>query len=143
MRGQEMTERKVLNLRDYMKSRTPPVRNPTPSPSPSPTPDTLNPPPTLEAIPEFIEPTDISKMTDAQFTTLLELIRMRRMTATIVYQQTMEEKEKVVHAKLAAALEKKAEQIYKKMEMCFKHLEQLELKINELRALRLQAGLEF
>jgi hypothetical protein len=96
-----------------------------------------------ETIPNFITPQTILDMSDEVFEKLLASIRIKRLAATLIYQKSMEEKANLANAKLAAAMEKKCDQIIKELEGTFKKFEKLELRINELRALRLQAGLDF
>lgn len=94
-------------------------------------------------IPDFISPPDISSMSDAQLEQLLNLVRMRRMQSALVYEKTQLEKQAVAEGKARAQLEKKAEQVFNELDKVFKNLDKLELRVNELRALRIQAGLEF
>lgn len=102
------------------------------------------PPPVIAVtIPDFISPPDISKMSDEQLEQLLNLIRMRRMASAMIYEKTQREKEAVSEEKAKAQLEKKAVQVFTLLEKAFDTLDKLELRVNEMRALRIQAGLEF
>lgn len=121
------TERKVINLAERKLQRLGGL-----------------PAPSIEvAIPDFISPPDISSMTDAQLEQVLNLIRMRRLQSRMVYEKTAAEKEALDINKARVALEKKAEQVYNLLAKTFDVLDKLELKVNEMRALRIQAGLEF
>lgn len=97
----------------------------------------------LEALPEFITPGDIDRLNDAQLEQLLNIIRMRRLQSTLVYEKTVREKETLTQSRAREMLEKKSEQVWKELDAVFKKLEKLELRVNEMRALRLQAGLEW
>lgn len=94
-------------------------------------------------IPDFITPPDIGDMSDEQLEQLLQLVRLRRMQSTMIYEQTMAEKQKVADAKNYQRLDKQAVKVFTKLEKAFKALDDLELSVNELRAWRLQAGLTF
>ena len=94
-------------------------------------------------VPDFITPKSIATMTDAQLDDMLEVLRLRRMTATLQYEKTVAEKEALARDKAVAQLEKKNEQVFKALERTTKALEALETRVIEMRAFRLQAGLEF
>lgn len=122
-----MSERKVINLAERKLQRLGGV-----------------PAPTIEVpIPDFITPQDITTMSDEQLEQMLNLIRVRRLQSAMIYESTKKQKEEVTAAKARAALEKKAEQVFNELDKAFKTLEKLELRVNELRALRLQGGLSF
>ena len=122
-----MSERKVINLAERKMQRLGGA-----------------PAPTIEVpIPDFITPQDITTMSDEQLEQMLNLIRVRRLQSAMIYENTKKQKEEVTAAKARAALEKKAEQVFTELDKAFKVLEKLELRVNELRALRLQGGLSF
>lgn len=98
-------------------------------------------PTTEQATPDFITRMDIMKMSDEDLDKLLEAIRIRRMISHAKYSQTMAEKEAIAEERARVRLEKKADQILRKINVINKHDEDLEKYINELRGLRLQAGL--
>jgi len=100
-------------------------------------------PPPPEGLPEFIRQQDISTMTDDQLDQLINLIRLRRLNSTLIYERTMREKEQLTLSKAREALEKKCGQVFKELDRALSVLEKLELRINEMRALRIQAGLDF
>lgn len=101
-------------------------------------------PPKLEVeLPDFISPPDIAKMSDAQLEQLVDLIRLRRMEPLLIYEQTQVELAKREEDKVKQQIEKKAQQVFNELDRVFKNLEKLELRVNELRALRLQIGMEF
>ena len=103
-----------------------------------------SPPPKIDvSLPDFISPQTIGTLTDAQLDQVLSLVRVRRMAATQVYERTQREKRQVEEGKALHALDKKQEQVYNELERAFKALDKLELRVNEMRALRLQAGLTF
>lgn len=94
-------------------------------------------------IPDFIRPADISTMTDVQLEQVLNLVRMRRMQSALTYEKTREETAAVAAGRARAALVKKSEQVFTSLSKAFGILDKLEVQISELRALRVQAGLEF
>lgn len=94
------------------------------------------------AIPEFITMTDVEKMSDEELDALVAAIRTRRMISHQIYQQTKAEKASIERGKTQARIEKKCEQIIKKLNSIDKQMEDLERYIAELRGLRLQAGME-
>jgi len=95
------------------------------------------------SIPEFIEPSDISKMSDEQLEQVLQLVRLRRMQSTLIYEQTQVQKQQIQDEKNYMRLDKAGIKVFTKMEKAFKALDDLELAVNEMRAWRLQSGLEF
>jgi len=120
--------RKVINLAERRKQRLH---------------DAPEPPSDGVVIPDFITPQTINEMTDPQLDQLLNLVRLRRMHSTLIYERTKQEKEQIAQTKARDALVKKAEQVWNELDKVFKNLDKLELRVNEMRALRLQAGLEF
>jgi hypothetical protein len=127
-----MTERRVINLAERKKQQD--VKRSTEQQVPH-----------IEeaAIPEYITPQDITKMTDAQLEQMLNVVRLRRMQATLIYENTQKEKERIKDERLFKSVEKASEQVFKKLERVNKYLDDLELKVNELRGYRLAAGLSF
>ncbi len=91
--------------------------------------------------PDFITRVDINKMSDPELDDFIEAIRTRRMANFIIYQQTAAEMEALNQEKAKAKLEKKVEQVAKTCETLDKQFEKLEKQINELRGLRIQAGM--
>lgn len=98
-------------------------------------------PPVKEA-PDFITFKDIESMDDNALDALVSAIRTRRMNSYLIYKQTKADKEAVEQGKARERIEKKCEQIIKKLNVLDGHLEGLEKFVNELRGLRLQAGME-
>lgn len=94
-------------------------------------------------IPEFITMSDIDKMTDEELDNMLAAIRSRRLASYQVYKATRDQQNQINEEKARAKVEKKCEQIIKKLNTIDKNMEQLETFIAELRGLRLQAGMEF
>jgi hypothetical protein len=92
-------------------------------------------------VPEFITRSDIASMDDDQLDALVAAIRTRRMLSYEIYKRTKSERGLVDEAKFQTKLDKKCEQIIKKIDTLDKQLEVLEHHIAELRGLRLQAGL--
>lgn len=96
-----------------------------------------------DGIPEFIKPSDISTFTDEQLDQLINLIRLRRLNSTLQYERTMREKEQLTMSKARDMLDKKCGQVFKEIDRALTVLEKLELRVNEMRALRIQCGLEW
>lgn len=96
-----------------------------------------------DSLPDVIRPPDIMTMSDDQLDTLLNVMRLRRLTSTMLYEQTQEEKQELRESRAKEQLDAKCDQVFKELERTIKNLEKLELKINEMRALRIQAGLEW
>ncbi len=92
-------------------------------------------------VPDFITRVDISKMNDEQLDQLLVLIRQRRMTAFVIYQQTQNDREQAATEKALASIDKTCDMIIKQLNTIDKNMEKLETYINKLRGLRIQAGL--
>lgn len=122
-----MSERKVINLAERKKQRLGGL-----------------PEPKIEIdIPDFITPKSIATMSDDQLEQLLNLVRLRRMQSAMIYENTKREKEELAQDKARGQLDKKSEQVWNELEKVFKNLDKLELRVNEMRALRIQAGLDF
>lgn len=94
-------------------------------------------------LPDFVRPIDIIDMNDEQLEALLNLVRVRRLTSTMIYERTQEEKTELRETRAKEQLEVKCEQVWKELDRTFKNLEKLEQKINEMRALRIQAGMQW
>jgi hypothetical protein len=92
-------------------------------------------------VPDFITRVDINQMNDEQLEALLSGIRERRMVAFIVYEQTLADKEQAATEKALVAIDKEITQILKCLDTLDKAFEKLETRINKLRGLRIQAGL--
>ena len=100
-------------------------------------------PASVDGIPEFIKPADISAFTDEQLDQLINLIRLRRLNSTLQYERTMRDKEQITMGKAREQLDKKCSQVFKEIDRALTVLEKLELRVNEMRALRIQCGLEW
>lgn len=96
-----------------------------------------------DGIPEFIRPSDINKMSDDNLDQLINLIRLRRLNSTLLYERTMREKEQLTLSKAREQLERKCEQVFRELDRALNNLEKLELRVNEMRALRIQVGLDW
>lgn len=93
-------------------------------------------------VPDFITRVDISQMNDDELDLMLESIRLRRMTAVMIHQETVADREKIEQERARERVDKKCEMIERKLASTQKQLDVLEKYINELRGLRIQAGLE-
>lgn len=94
-------------------------------------------------LPDFVRPMDIMNMDDEQLDALLNVLRVRRLTSTMIYERTMEEKQELRESRAKEMLDAKCAQVFTEIERTLKVLDKLELKINEMRALRIQAGMQW
>jgi hypothetical protein len=94
-------------------------------------------------LPDYIRPPDLHDMTDEQLDLLLDLLRLRRLTSTMIYERTMQEKDELRVSRAKEMLDNKCTQVFNELERTLKNLDKLEMKINEMRALRIQAGLQW
>lgn len=92
-------------------------------------------------VPEFITAKDISQMNDEQLDELIVAIRARRGKAMQIYNRTKDDLPAVAASKAGVALEKKCDMVIKDLNATDKALERLEKHIQEIRGLRIQAGL--
>lgn len=92
-------------------------------------------------IPHFIQPKSIDQMTDDEMDEALEIRRQHRLSAFIIYQQTEEELKAVKEETAKKKLEKKLEQFYKQLESADRALDKLQKLVNDIRALKLVAGI--
>lgn len=90
--------------------------------------------------PNFIQPKTIANMSDKEIDDMLDAIRVRRKQKLVIYQQELEQKERMTRAKLETQFTKAVEQAEKRYEALDKALENFERSINKLRALRLEIG---
>jgi hypothetical protein len=97
---------------------------------------------TTQDEPEFITYKDIDAMNDEQLDAILAAIRARRMNSYVIYKRTKDDKAGINDAKARARVEKKCDQIIRKMNTIDKSMDDLERYVSELRGLRLQVGLE-
>jgi len=91
--------------------------------------------------PDFITRVNIAELTDDQLDDMLTRIRQRRLMNYVVYKATEEQKDQSRSEKAKVALEKKCDMIIKQLVSLDKGFEKLEKYINELRGLRIQAGM--
>jgi septal ring factor EnvC (AmiA/AmiB activator) len=91
--------------------------------------------------PDFITRVDISNMSDEQLDTMLKGIRERRLLNYLVYKTTEDQKNEAKTDKAKAAIEHKCDQIIRQLISVDKGFDKLEKYINELRGLRIQAGM--
>lgn len=98
--------------------------------------------PKQEGVPEFITRHDISNRNDEQLDTMVAAIRARRMRSYVIFEQTKREKGLIEQEKVRGKIDKKCEMVIKKLNTIDKHMDDLEKYINEIRGLRIQAGME-
>lgn len=101
----------------------------------------LRPSTATSSAPDFISRNDINTMTDQQLDQMLEAIRVRRLANYIVYKTTVDEKNSIKSEKSREAVDKKCDMIFRTMVTLDKQFDKLERYVNELRGLRIQAGM--
>lgn len=102
---------------------------------------TISPPPTV-TIPEHITPRAMYDMPSAEFDALLEAIRERRLHAVRVHEQAMALAKEQADAKAKEALWKQCEMLANNMERVQKALDAMDERVNKIRALRLELGID-
>ena len=96
----------------------------------------------MNTIAEFIKPRNVLELTEAEHEQLLDLIRDRRMKAFVVYQEASVRKNEINEAKARAQMEKKVVMLDKAIQKAIKIEDELHTRITQIRALRLELGLE-
>jgi 3-methyladenine DNA glycosylase/8-oxoguanine DNA glycosylase len=94
-----------------------------------------------DTAPDFITRKAIDTMTDQQLDQMLDAIRMRRLANYIVYKQTVDEKNSINSERAKEKVEAKADMIFRTLLTLDKQFDKLEKYVNELRGLRIQAGM--
>lgn len=97
---------------------------------------------TAASIPEHIQPTCIADMSTEQIDKLLESIRERRLRAAKHYEEAQAAKALVAEEKARASLEKQLEMCEGNLSRVDKALDALETRVNKIRALRLEIGID-
>lgn len=92
--------------------------------------------------PDFIDPANLNAYDDHEAEAMIEGIRVRRLHALHVYEQSQREAAERKHVVDIAALEKQHQMLAKDIERVSKALDALEKRVNRVRALRLQLGME-
>jgi len=92
--------------------------------------------------PDFIDPANLADYHDDEAEAMIEAIRARRLHALHVYEQSKREAAERKHTVDVAALEKQCVMLAKDIERVSKALDALEKRVNRVRALRLQLGME-
>jgi hypothetical protein len=94
-----------------------------------------------KSLPDFISPDDIPKMSDSQLEQLVNVLQLRRLQSTHLYESTLRARGEITMSKARESLEHKAGQVSKELKRTITAMDKLELRVNELRALRIQCGL--
>ena len=92
--------------------------------------------------PDFIDPANLDAYDDDEAEAMIEAIRARRLHALHVYEQSQREAAELKHEKDAASLTEQCRMLAKDIERVGKALDALEKRVNRVRALRLQLGME-
>ncbi|MBU2051484.1 MAG: hypothetical protein KKH61_21245 [Gammaproteobacteria bacterium] len=95
----------------------------------------------VELPPDFVTRIDVNSMSDQELDEFLERIRMRRMASFIIYQTTQAELAEMAEEKAKIRLTNEVTQIEKLLTTLDKQFEKLEIRINKMRGLRIQAGM--
>lgn len=93
-----------------------------------------------EKAPEFITPSTLSTLSDAEIDALIEGIRVRRMDKHTLYKETRKLRDKASSTNMLKQFETKMGKLVKLIEATDKHLEKLDKAANEVRALRVMMG---
>jgi len=88
--------------------------------------------------PEFIQPTDISVMTDAEFDALLERVRASRLVAYQKYMEAEKQKQLIRDEKLRDKLTQQTRMLDKEIVRADKVMAALEKRINNIRVIQLE-----
>lgn len=95
---------------------------------------------TSPQLPEHINPTDLSNLSDEEIDLLLMGIRQRRMQKLVLYNETVKLKEEARLVNIEGKLDRKLNQFLKQLDKVEKALEKLENYANEVNGLRIQLG---
>jgi len=98
--------------------------------------------PPLPPAPDFIDPANLTDYDDDEAEAMIEAIRARRLHALRVYELSKQEAAEAKLTKDTVSLEKQCEMLAKDIERTGKALDALEKRVNRIRALRLQLGME-
>ena len=90
--------------------------------------------------PEFIDPTDISKMNDEQIDKHLDRVREARLRAYYLYMEAEKIKQEIRDEKLRAKLTKQCEMLSKEIARADRVIAALEKRINNIRSIQLELG---
>lgn len=96
----------------------------------------------VEEVPEWIMPTDITRVTDDDIVKYLEGIRERRLRAVRVYKKLQAEKERIEDERTRDRLDKEVVQLGKGLARVDKAIDALEDRASKIRALKLQLGID-
>lgn len=95
---------------------------------------------TQPSAPDFIQPRNLSDMSDDEIELLLEGIRVRRMSAKVLHDETIAIRDQARKLNLATGIEKKLEKLAKAIAAVDKHLDKLTAAANEVRQMRIALG---
>ena len=93
-------------------------------------------------VPEHITPADIHAMDTDQLEALLEQIRERRLSSVRAYEQAVATAKEASDAAAAERLMKECAMCANNITRVNKALDALEIRVNKMRALRLELGLD-
>jgi hypothetical protein len=96
----------------------------------------------MKDIPEHITPHSIHALTVDQLDELVELIKHRRLSSIRNYELALEKAKQLSDTKARTAMLKQTELISKTLVVTKKNLELLETRVNKIRVLRMELGLD-
>lgn len=91
-------------------------------------------------VPNFIQPIDITKMSDDELELMLEGIRTRRMQVVHIHQETMKVRDKADQFKMLRTFDAKTTALKKHLDSYDRLIEKIEKTLQDIRVLRLQMG---
>lgn len=91
-----------------------------------------------EAAPQFIQPPDLTSMSDEEIDLILAGIRARRMESKAVYDETVAIRDAARKIGLEEKIEKRMDKLMKAIETVDKHVRKMEDAANEIRNWRLE-----
>ena len=94
------------------------------------------------SVPEFITPQAIYQMTAEQHDALLDAIRERRLSAVHQYEAAQKAAQEAADDKARITLFRQCEMCENNITRVDKAIEALEARVNKMRALRLELGLD-
>ena len=93
-------------------------------------------------VPEHITPKAIYDMSSDELDAMLEAMRERRLTSVRIYEAAVKEAQELADEKARAELQKQCDMCASNIERCQKADDALLTRVNKIRALRLQLGLD-
>lgn len=96
----------------------------------------------MPSVPEHITPASLHSIPTAEIEPLLIVIRERRLKAVRVYEKAVADKKKLTDDQAREKLDKQIDMLAKNIKRVDKAIDACEKRVNKVRVLRLQLGLE-